>query len=175
MEKKNNTAVVMGTLPRVWVINGEKFGKFKVDALRLINIASHCEHVIEPNEIELAEILGDIKEETAEFVHFIEKVDSKGVWYDKISRIPERPSTPEGEHKFLRSLDREALFYALFESIKGAKNSMLNLGTSFQQERVLQPHQITEEQYMNKLIGFNMASERLQSYFAPTDEDCMGN
>lgn len=174
MGNEKHTAVIMGGFPKVWVLNGQKFGKFKVDALRLINIASHCERKIEENEVELAEILGDIKEETAEFVHFIEKIDSKGVWYDKISRIPEKPSTPEGEHKLLRSLDREMLFYLLFESINYTKKSMLNLGVGVKANDI-KPHQITEEQYFNKLIGFNLARERLQSYFTPTNENTMEN
>jgi hypothetical protein len=120
---------------------------------------------------ELVKLAGvGVKTANVEYMGFISDYLLKSSDYALINQVIAPPLKEKGLPTYLRSLDREGIFYETFDQINTMKNKVINLGTLVDPSPV-RKGTIPANDYINAYTQLFSSFENMRAYFYPTAED----
>jgi hypothetical protein len=145
-------------------------------AISVNRVATHCQHIIDPSEVELKQILENIKTGTADFMGYLGNEVLRGTGYSSVATdiIDAHCNTSTKINSKYRNMTREEIFSELFGVMNVMKHRVTKeMGVLRHPAEIKKPTQISinAAEYIGEYQKLFATMDGLYDYFAPVADD----
>ena len=156
-----------------------KYPTLNNTAMSVSRVATHCQHAIDPSEVELKQLLQNIKTDTADFMGYLGKRILKGTGYIALATdiVDSHYNVPAKINSKYRNMTREEIFSELFGVMDIMKHRVTKeMGVLRHPAEITKPTQISINagEYLSEYQKLFTTMDSLYDYFGPVIEEEQG-